>query len=206
MITQQLKYTNYSKCYLVKIFAANKLHMQFVAKRREVVQPSPRQQQQVYQTKTLQSVTKLVFVQYPVQSQTDIQVERKVKKSSIVSKKKKCAASTFILETVLPADKIQISVGGSSSQSSPSAAGCVGHQSHFQATIARYGCSNCSQLSAHPPPVTLWNPDEKRFFSPPEVQQCSKSGPKSPETACMSNCLTEIYLDITLVVVTFHIF
>lgn len=61
MISQQLKYTNYRKCYLVKIFAANKLHMQFVAKRREVVQPSPRRQQQVYQTKTLQSLTKLVL-------------------------------------------------------------------------------------------------------------------------------------------------
>lgn len=58
--------------------------------------------------------------------------------------------STLILEIVLLADKIQTYVGGISSQSSPLAADCVGHQSHFQATIARYGCSNYSQLSAEP--------------------------------------------------------
>lgn len=72
----------------------------------------------------------------------------KEKSFYLKKKKKKCAASTFILEIVLLADKIQIYVGGISGQSSPSAADCVGHQSHFQATMARYGCSNCSQLSA----------------------------------------------------------
>lgn len=93
------------------------------------------------------------FAQYPVQSKSDRHSSgKKSRESPFIKKKKrkKCAASTFILEMVLLADKIQIYVGGICSQSSPWAADCVGHQSHFQATIARYGCSNCSQLSAEP--------------------------------------------------------
>lgn len=82
------------------------------------------------------------FVQHPVQRQTDIQMESYIERVLLFLKeRKKCAVSTFILEIVLPTDKIQIYVGGISVQSSPSAADCVNHQPHFQATIARYGCA-----------------------------------------------------------------
>lgn len=158
-VSQPIKNTNFSNCYL-------KLRMQFVAKKQgacpaldsRVLNRNPPKPNQTGFFGAISSSIKV--------RQTFKWTKKKKEKILLF---KKCAASTFILEMVLLAARWDtnlcgwhLQVGRHRRLQTASATG-----RNVQATIARYGCSNCSQLSAEPfclppskpPSVTLGNPN-----------------------------------------------